>query len=181
MRKLLFMSCLSHILPLLELATHTCCWGLGHHRIRLCINYTHQSMINHISLLISSCPPGQNGRHFHRRHCETHFLEWNCWNFNSNFTEICSNVNKSTLIQVMASLRTALSHYLNNSWPSLLTHICGTRGGGGELIAFGVSVVKVQMLSFTTMLMMLSSSLFKVPLTADSHHDIVVLPPVDSV
>ena len=36
--------------------------------------------------------------------------------------------NKSVLVQVMAWRRQATSHYLNQCWPSFLTHICGTRG-----------------------------------------------------
>ena len=36
--------------------------------------------------------------------------------------------NKSVLVQVMAWCRQATSHYLNQCWPSFLTHICGTRG-----------------------------------------------------
>ena len=35
---------------------------------------------------------------------------------------------KSTLVLVMAWCRQATSHYLNQCWPSALTHICGTRG-----------------------------------------------------
>ena len=36
--------------------------------------------------------------------------------------------NKPALVQVMAWRRTGTSHYLNQCWPSSLTHICGTRG-----------------------------------------------------
>ena len=36
--------------------------------------------------------------------------------------------NESVLAQVMAWRRQATSHYLNQCWPSFLTHICGTRG-----------------------------------------------------
>ena len=36
--------------------------------------------------------------------------------------------NKSVLFQVMAWRRQATSYYLNQCWPSFLTHICGTRG-----------------------------------------------------
>ena len=35
---------------------------------------------------VNSCPPGQNGRQFSRRHFQMHFLEWKCM----NFTEIYS-------------------------------------------------------------------------------------------
>ena len=36
--------------------------------------------------------------------------------------------NKTTLVQVMADAEQKTSHYLNQCWPSSLTHICGTRG-----------------------------------------------------
>ena len=36
--------------------------------------------------------------------------------------------NNAVLAQVMAWRRQATSHYLNQCWPSFLTHICGTRG-----------------------------------------------------
>ena len=34
---------------------------------------------------------GQDGRHFDRHHFEMHFLEWIYMNFDSYFTDICSN------------------------------------------------------------------------------------------
>ena len=37
----------------------------------------------------NSSTPGQNGRHFGRRHFLTNFLEWKWQNSNSNFIEIC--------------------------------------------------------------------------------------------
>ena len=39
---------------------------------------------------INSSPPGQNGRHFHRRHFQMHFREWRVSYFVQNFTGICS-------------------------------------------------------------------------------------------
>ena len=37
-----------------------------------------------------SFPPKWNGRHFGRRHLQTHYFKWKISNFDWNFTEICS-------------------------------------------------------------------------------------------
>ena len=52
----------------------------------------------------NSSPSGQNGRHFGRRHCQLHwFRQW-------------------------LGAEQATSYYLDQWWPSSLTHICVTRG-----------------------------------------------------
>ena len=43
-------------------------------------------------MLLSSSPPGQNGRHFGRRQLQMHFLEWKWQNTDSIFIEICSQI-----------------------------------------------------------------------------------------
>ena len=56
----------------------------------------HQDLLHVVSLCVGqlihwhSSPLGQNGRHFYRRHFETHFHERKYYNFDYNFTEVCS-------------------------------------------------------------------------------------------
>ena len=40
-----------------------------------------KSLFESILGKFNSSPPGQNGRHFGRRHTQTHFLQWKCMNF----------------------------------------------------------------------------------------------------
>ena len=52
-----------------------------------------------------------------------HFLQWKMLYLNSSFSEVCShgpNWQYGRLVQIMAWP----SHYLNQWWPSLMTHIC---------------------------------------------------------
>ena len=78
-----------------------------------------------------------------------HFLEWKWQNSDSSFTEICSQESNWQCPSIGSSNGLALnsrqaitwtnadpvhwrkystrSHYLNQCWPSSLTHICGTR------------------------------------------------------
>ena len=51
-------------------------------------------LIHHVtrqlSMMVNSLPPGQNGRHFGRRHFQMHYLEKKCLNCDSNFAETSS-------------------------------------------------------------------------------------------
>ena len=40
--------------------------------------------------VISSLEPRPNGQHFNRRHFQTYFLQWKCFNFEHHFTKVCS-------------------------------------------------------------------------------------------
>ena len=54
--------------------------------------------------------------------------DWMSIKISLKFIPKCAIDNKSALVQVMAWHRQATSHYLNQCWPSSVTHICGTRG-----------------------------------------------------
>ena len=62
---------------------HTHCSSCTNYRY----GYTCNKHLNIEALHIETetkCPP------FSRRHCETHFLEWRCMNFDWEFSEVCS-------------------------------------------------------------------------------------------
>ena len=75
-----------------------------------------------------------------RQHFQVHFLEWKLTNFKWNFTEICSlgsdwqygSIGWDTdawvgcIISGSDNSKAPKSHYLNEWWSRLLTHICVT-------------------------------------------------------
>ena len=79
---------------------------------------------------VNTLRPGQNGRHFANDIFKRIF-----WNKNYCISiEISLNpiiqfpiINIPPLVKIMAWRRQATSHFLNQSWPSWLTHICVTR------------------------------------------------------
>ena len=81
------------------------------------------AMLTHIPL--DKRPP------FRRQHFQMHFFnERFCIMIRISLTFFFKGPidNKAALVQVMAWRRTGDKHYLNQSWPNSLTHICGTRG-----------------------------------------------------
>ena len=75
---------------------------------------------------VNSSPPGQNGCHFTDGIFKCIFLNGNVRTSIQYLLKIVPKGpidNKSVFVQVQAT-----SHYLNQYWPSSLTHICGTRG-----------------------------------------------------
>ena len=69
-------------------------------------------------LIFSSCPPGQNGRHFGKQHFQLHFLEWKWWNFDSHFNEPrsfnCIFLNENDRILIQISLKYVPRNRINN-------------------------------------------------------------------
>ena len=71
--------------------------------------------------------PGQNGA-ISQATFSIAFSSMKIYEFRLRFHwNLFPRVNKPALVQVIVWCRTG-DHYLNQCWPSALTHICGTRG-----------------------------------------------------
>ena len=65
-----------------------------------------------------------------KRHFQAHYLEWKCWNIDwfhcILFLRVPMTINQHWIRLGLGAEQTT-SHYLNQCWPCLPTHICDTR------------------------------------------------------
>ena len=93
--------------------------------------YVSRSLNELTPMALNSSPPRQFGGKIADDIFKCIFVNENDWisiKISLKFIPKSPIDNKSVLDQVMAWRRQAPSHYLNQCWPSFLTHICGTRG-----------------------------------------------------
>ena len=108
-------------------------------RTRVLTNPSKKRFSNHeitkptTSYHLNTLRPRQNGRHlFPRRHFQMHFLEWKSrFEFRIQFDWRLFLRVQLTIIRhwfrPWLGAQQATNHYLNQWWPSSLTHICATR------------------------------------------------------
>ena len=96
-----------------------------------------------LAFTLTHIPPGQNGRHFADNNFQGIFLNENVWNSLKISLQCVPKFRINRLGADQAS-----NHYLNQCWPSSLTHICGTRGQRSFVLFLFLSKIHFQLSKF---------------------------------